>query len=420
MARRGFFAELQHQAEIAARKNAQKAQEAARAEIYAARNAEQARIIEERTAAQLARASAADQKRLAKEAQEAHVKAMETEVDKLNSELSEIYQAIDTLLSATLNTDPYVDLTTLYEVADHPPFDRKDLETPILPPVLTPDPSEPVFAQPPPPKGLAGLFGKKKHEEAVAAASLRHQTALADWRNAVKEAESAREVAKNKHTEMEKERNAALEAERKRYAAECAAREAAVKERNAAIDMLGANLGYGTVDAIEEYVSIVFSHSVYPAQFPIEHDVEFDPTTAELRLRLLVPSPDMVPTTSTYKYTKSADEITATALPQKAYKQRYNSVVQQVALRSMYEVFKADRRGLIRTIALEVGTETIDPATGRDANFLFVAVGAERDSFLNLDLAKVIPSETLSHLGAAVSKSPYDLITSDAKGIRRS
>jgi len=38
--------------------------------------------------------------------------------------------------------------------------------------------------------------------------------------------------------------------------------------------------------------------------------------------------------------------------------------VHQVALRSFHEVFEADRRGLIRSISLEVGTETIDPATG--------------------------------------------------------
>lgn len=418
--RRGFFAELQHQMEVSAREQAKRAREAERTQNAAIRAAEKARKAEERAAAQLARADATEQKRLAKEAREAHVAEMEAETERQNSELSEAYRSIDSLLAGTLAVDDYLDLATLHTVAEHPPFDRTDLETPIPPasPIL--DPPEPVFAPPPPPKGLAGLLGKKKHEEAVAAASSAHQKALAEWQSALNQAEAARQAAADKHADMEAKRIAALESERGRYMAECAAREAATAERNAAIDALNANLSYGTVEAVEEYVSLVFSRSVYPVQFPVEHDFEFDPATAELRLRALVPGPDKVPTTGTYKYTKSTDEITATSLSNKACKDRYNGAVVQAALRSLHEVFEADRRGLIKTISLEVGTETIDPATGREAYILFVAVGAERDSFLALDMANVVPAATLSHLGAAVSKSPYDLVAANASGIRRS
>ena len=137
-------------------------------------------------------------------------------------------------------------------------------------------------------------------------------------------------------------------------------------------------------------------------------------------LRVLVPGPDKVPSTSAYKYTKSSDEITSTSLSQKACKDRYAGAVHQVALRSMHEVFEADRHGHIKTISLEVGTETIDPATGREVYLLFVAAGAERNSFLELDLANVVPAATLSHLGAAVSKNPFGLVAADASGIRSS
>jgi len=213
---------------------------------------------------------------------------------------------------------------------------------------------------------------------------------------------------------------AALEVERARYANECAEREAAVEERNKAIDTLISDLGYGAVHAVREYVSIVLSNSVFPGHFPVEHDFEFDPATAELRLRALMPNPDKVPTAAAYKYAKSSDEITATSLSQKACKDRYANAVLQVALRSMHEVFEADRRGLISTISLQVGTQAIDPATGREGYIPFVAVGAERDTFLGFDLANVFPAATLSHLGAIVSKSPYDLVAVNTSGIRRS
>ncbi|HSH58432.1 MAG TPA: hypothetical protein VK988_02100 [Acidimicrobiales bacterium] len=86
-------------------------------------------------------------------------------------------------------------------------------------------------------------------------------------------------------------------------------------------------------------------------------------------------------------------------------KQRYTRAVHQVALRSIHEVFEADRRGLIKTVSLEVGTNTTDRATGRAVYVPFVAAAAERDAFLAFDLAAVVPAATLEHLGAAVSKA---------------
>ena len=83
-------------------------------------------------------------------------------------------------------------------------------------------------------------------------------------------------------------------------------------------------------------------------------------------------------------------------------------------------MFLSDRRGLIKTISLEVGTNTIDPATGQRTYVPFVIAGAERESFLAFDLSAVVPALTLGRLGAAVSKNPFDLVAVERTGIRRS
>jgi restriction system protein len=420
MGRRGFFAELQHQAEVAARERAKAARQTEREQNAALRRAEQAQKASQRAAAQQSRADAAEQKRLEKEAREAHIASMEAEVERRNSELSETYAAIDSLLAATLDVDDYVDLTTLHVVAEHPPFDRADLETPLPPPVPIASPPTPVFSPPDPPKGLSGLFGKKNHEKAVAEAADAHEKRVAGWQAKVAQIELAHQAAVTQHADNEAGRVKELEAEQARHAAECTAREAAAAEHNQALETLKANLGYGAADAVEEYVALVFGNSAYPDDFPVEHDFEFDPTTAELRLRVLVAAPDKVPSTSAYKYTRSSDEITATALSQKVSKDRYAGAVHQVALRTIHEVFEADRHGHIKTISLEVGTETIDPATGREIYVPFVAAGAARESFGELDLANVVPAATLNHLGAAVSKNPFGLVAASGSGIRSS
>ena len=93
-------------------------------------------------------------------------------------------------------------------------------------------------------------------------------------------------------------------------------------------------------------------------------------------------------------------------------------MVHQVALRSLHEVFESDRRGMIKTISLEVGSETIEPATGQQKFILFVATGAEREEFLSFNLSAVDPAATLSLLGASISKNPFGLVATSSTGVR--
>jgi restriction system protein len=92
----------------------------------------------------------------------------------------------------------------------------------------------------------------------------------------------------------------------------------------------------------------------------------------------------------------------------------------QVAVRNMHEVFKADRNGKIRSIALTVATRATSPATGIEETIPLVIVAADKDTFTGFDLANVVPRATLEHLGAALSKSPFDLTPADtSRGVRQ-
>lgn len=420
MARRGFFAELQHQSRVAASERERANRESVRRHVAAVREAEQTRRASERAEAQFARATEAERKRFEKETREAHLAAMEAEVIERNGKLEETYEEIDSLLSSTLKVDDYVDLNSLRVKAPHPPFDRSDLLLPISLPETVPTPSEPVLAPPKPPSGLAAFFGKKKAAEAVETAKRAHGEALTKWRAACRDVLAYNQNAKQKHAENEVRRLELLKSERERYRQECVVREAEAASSNSRLDELISNLGYGTAEAIQEYVSIVLSNSVYPQHFQASHEFEFDLSTAELGLQVRVPGPNDVSDIKQYKYTKASDEITSTSLSQKECRERYAGAIHQVALRSFHEVFESDRRGLIKTISLEVGTNTIDPATGQRTYIPFLIAAAERESFLAFDLSAVMPALTLGKLGAAVSKNPYGLAPAERAGVRKS
>ena len=419
MARRGFLEELFHQSQVAARKQERAQRTAVREHNAAVRRAEQTKRAAESARVQLARTTDAERKRWEKEALEAYVASMEADVEERNLKLAEDYAEIDSLLATTLAVDDYVDLEKFRVVAKHPPFDRVDLQVPMPGPGPIPPPPQPIFVAPDPPKGLAWLFGRSKHAEAVVKAQESHEQSLAQWRAILEQIPIRHQAALDAHSRTEAERVAALGVAQARYAKECATREADAAESNRQLDELISNLGYSTPKAVQEYVSIVLSNSVYSEHFEVTHEFEFEPSSAELRLRVLVPGPDKIPTVKAYKYTKSTDEITATSLSQKVCRDRYTSAVHMVALRSIHEVFESDRRGLIRTISLEVGTETVDPATGQQTYLPFVVVSAERESFLKFNLSAVIPALTLDRLGAAVSKNPYGLVAAETSGVRR-
>jgi restriction system protein len=421
MARRGFFAEIQHQVRVADRERARAEREAVRDYQAAVRLAEQTRKAEQRMRAEMERATAVDKKRLEKEARESHIAAMEAEVDEKNKKLEDDYSQIDSILAATLGIDDFVDLKKLRVVAKHPPFDHPELEIPIPKPAEIPFPAPPDLILPQQPKGIfAAVFGKKKHQLAIASAQAAHERAIADCQKKREHVIVLRREALAGHARKEADRAAALSTAQTEFAKACQERVTEADDRNKALGELIVNLGYGTAEAVQEYVSIVLANSVYPECFPVTHDFSFDPAVAELKLKVLVPGPDKISTIKVYKYTKSADEISATSLSQKASRDRYEGAVHQVALRSIHEVFEADRRELIKTISLTVGTETIDPATGRHTYVPFVLVAAEREAFLAFDLSAVVPESTLLHLGASVSKNPYALAAAETTGVRRS
>lgn len=420
MARRGFLAELQHLARVNARANAVLQRGAVREHNAALRRVEEARRAAAAALARCARASAAEGKRLEREAREAHVAAMEADADARNLSLQAVYSDIDSLLASTLIVDDYVNLEALRVVAKHPPFESHGLDVPLPPPEPHPLPPQPLLLEPAPPKGLTALFTKRRHADLVAQAQEAHQQALRTWRVLVRDLSVRREAELDAHTRAEADRRHALASAQGQYARECATREAEATETNRRLDELIANLGYGAAGAVQEYLSIVLANSVYPEHFSVSHEFEFEPTSAELKLKVLVPGPDSIPNIKAYKYTKATDEITATTLPQKACRERYAGAVHQVAIRSLHEVFEADRRGLVTTISLEVGCEATDPATGRLKYVPFVVVGAERKAFQGFDLSAVVPLLTLEHLGAAVSKNPYSLVGVETTGVRRS
>jgi len=420
VAKRSFFAEMNHLAQQADKQRRQQQAANYRAHAQAEREAERSRKAVERARLAASRASVADQKAAEREAERLHIEYMLADVASQNSDLARIYGEIDGLLAWTLTVDDYIDPESLKTTAKHPPFDPGVLGTPTpAMPELTYAP-EPAYVEPSGPSALGAAFGgKKRHQEAVEQARSEYEAARLQWHEEATALHAAYVAAQARREEIERQRLASLAAAELAYHDECRQREDEATAHNQELTKFINELAFDVESAIQEYVGIVLSNSVYPDSFPVSHDYRFSLDTRELTLTATVPMPGTIPAVKEYRYTKAKDEVSGTALPVKAQKERFASAVWQVAVRTLHEVFEADRAGKVHSIALTVGVDRIAPATGKPETVPLVIVATDRKTFSSFDLENVVPQATLAHLGAAMSKSPFDVTPADTtRGVR--
>ena len=367
----------------------------------------------------MSRADARAQAAAEKELKRAYVEARLAEVESMNAALASQLAEIDGVLDATLTVDDFVDLEQLRQVAEHPPFASAHA-TPAPKPTPVQAPAEPVLLLPEAPKGLGGLFGgKKKHAEAVATAEAQYAAAHAAWQAEAAAVPMRQLEQLNAYKAAEAEREARLASDRATYDLECSNREAYVAQRNSQLDALISGLAAGQAAAVEEYVSIVLGNAAYPDGIEPDYDYRYDAGGKELTIEVDMVAPGDVPTVSSYRYVKASDEITEKAQTQKEQRDRYNGLVAKVALRTLHELFEADRAGNIASISLTCGVDTINPATGQSGFIPLVACAVGRETFASIELANVVPAETLKHLNAVVSKNAQGLVAIDtSRGIR--
>jgi len=354
------------------------AEQQQRAQIQAAtqvaRAAERARLAYE----QAQRADASETARL-------YTASRLAEVALLNEQLDAKVTHLETILHETLAVDDYLDLSTLKTFPELPAFDsvaHAPEEAPDLQAYL---PAET--------KGLRKLLPGVAHAHArrVEEAQARYDADLAAY--------TTRETARRRDL-------AEARAAHERYIAQLHAETAAQHEQ---IDDLQRALSAGEPEAITHYVTLVLDASVYPADFPRRFKLAFVPESRQLVLEYDLPPFTVVPEERAYKYVKAQDEMTATMRPAAQRKALYASLVAQITLRTLHEIYEADRYAHIETIVLNGYVNSIDPGTGRPARTCVITVRATRDIFTNLDLSRVDPIACLKTLSASVSKSPAEL-----------
>ncbi len=369
---RGFLSALNKIAREAERASKTRAREHARA----IRNTERSQKAQER----FWRASAKEQKRLS-------IDTHFSEVEDMNQSLEQHITDLENLLIDSLESDCVIDFDAMKKEPSVAPLNLEQLQN------VTPLPDRLKYI-PEKPHPLIGWLPpvQKNYEDKLAKADRAFSAAMAEYER------------------MEDERSKSIQTKREEYQQKVQKAQAYADRHNAEIDTWRVAFESGEKEAVEEYFEMVLVNSAYPKGFLQETKVAYVKNSKQLVLEYDLPTIDaIIPKEKSFTFVKSTNKVSTAMRPEKQRRILYASVVAQVTLRCLYELFSSDGGRLVDTIVFNGFVNTINPGDGQEIRPCLVTVRATRDQFLSINLRKAEAPAALQTLNASFSKSPAEL-----------
>lgn len=170
------------------------------------------------------------------------------------------------------------------------------------------------------------------------------------------------------------------------------------RETNAAIDQNRENYLAGDPGAILDYCDTVLSNSQYPDFFSKEWELDYNAGSKILVVDYILPAPEDLPTLKEVQYIQSRDEFKESHLPEKEREALYDCLLYQVTLRTIHELFEADVAEALHAIAFNGIVTALDKSTGHNITSCVMSVMAQKDSFLQINLANIEPKACFKSL----------------------
>ncbi|MCP5518354.1 MAG: restriction endonuclease [Verrucomicrobiales bacterium] len=303
----------------------------------------------------------------------ARLRARQAEAETRSLEAKVAIEEVRRTLEATLEVDDAIDWECLKSAE---PFPKLQPEAPqYLAFPEEPNPEAPSYQ---PMLTFADKLIKSKKQAKVEGCLRLYESDCSTWQAAV-------EATQAKNEEL----HAGYLAQFERWTREREEFEARQQRDNEAVDKRRAEYEALEPEAIKDYCDLVLSRSDYPDSFPQDFEIEFNPETKILVVDYALPVPGNLPRVKEVKYVKSRDEFVESFVSERESNSLYDDLVYQICLRTVHELFEADRVNALVAVVFNGWVESIDEATGKPARACILSVHANRADFERRDLAHV-------------------------------
>ena len=182
------------------------------------------------------------------------------------------------------------------------------------------------------------------------------------------------------------------------------------KQRNQEVDEFEESYRQGDPESITSYCTLVLERSDYPENFPQVFRLAYIPESKQVVVEYELPPPGVIPDIEEYRYVKNKDEIAGKPRKISDIKELYQDIVSSIALRTIHELFEADKGGFIEVIVFNGLVQTVDLSTGQDIRPFLISVRPIKEEFLKIDLSRIDKKACLRNLGALVSPRANEML----------
>jgi restriction system protein len=142
-----------------------------------------------------------------------------------------------------------------------------------------------------------------------------------------------------------------------------------------------------------------------PEDVPHVAEVAYSPRGEQAVVRFELPSVEVVPIVASYTYVSTTATLREKQRPAAQVEQLYRSVVSQITLLYMRDLFESDP--LLENVELGGHLHVNNPGTGQPEYPCLISIAVERAKYMVLNLRNVRPDICLRHLNALVSRHPH-------------
>ena len=203
---------------------------------------------------------------------------------------------------------------------------------------------------------------KRQYERTLARTEAKHEAAVDKWR-----------AAREDYLAKQRAQHRAVDEQRRQWQA-------------------------GETNAVEAYCDVVLSRSSYDDCCPQEFELEYNRQNRMLVVDYQLPAPDALPKLFEVKYVISRKEFTEKSLPVARQRQMYDSLLYQITLRTLHELFEADAVNALVAVVFNGFVTSIDKGTGQRATACVLSIQASREEFEAIDLEHVEPKTCFRRL----------------------
>lgn len=174
---------------------------------------------------------------------------------------------------------------------------------------------------------------------------------------------------------------------------------------NIKIDQVKTDYYESKTSGIEKYYKFLLGSSKYPISFPKKIFYQYKKTNKILIIEYFLPDLYEIPDIKEMKFVRSINEFRKIKIVESQLRIIYDSVIYQITLRTIYEIFKYDLINAIDMVVFNGWVNTLNQATGNRQNVCILSIEVRGDEFMSINFKNVDPRVCFKSLkGIAATK----------------